>query len=82
MAIHLVLSAGDWAEDYFAAVLGPRALEDPAALGLRVLRIPGTDHLLTPLAAQRAFLKTLESWAAEWRNLPSSASPREVGGVG
>lgn len=80
VAIHLVLSAGDWAEDYLAAVLGQRALEDPAALGLRVLRIPGTDHLLTPLAAQRAFLETLESWAVEWRNLPPDASPRWVEG--
>lgn len=66
VALHLVLSEGDWAEDYLAAILGPSALRGDSGLGLVVASVPAADHLLTPLRAQRTLLDTLDRWSANW----------------
>jgi pimeloyl-ACP methyl ester carboxylesterase len=63
--IHVVLSEGDWGEDYLDAILGA----DFAEGGERLQRtlVPACDHLLTPLASQQALLEAVERWARDWR---------------
>ena len=60
--LHVVLSEGDWAQDYLDAVLekgGSRTTIERVVL-------PACDHLLTPLAAQRALLEKAGAWACSW----------------
>ncbi|HUR26838.1 MAG TPA: alpha/beta fold hydrolase [Planctomycetota bacterium] len=63
--IHVVLSEGDWGEDYLDAILGEHFAEG----GERIQRtiVPGCDHLLTPIASQEQLLAAVVRWAREWR---------------
>ena len=64
--IQIVLSEGDWGQDYLDAILG--ADFDAGALPGRIQRtlVPACDHLLTPLESQRALLEHVEQWARAW----------------
>lgn len=64
--IHLVLSEGDWAQDYLDAILDPHALRSKGPGSIESLVLPGCDHLLTPLAAQQDVLARVERWASDW----------------
>ena len=60
--LHVVLSEGDWAHDYLDTILGA---DDSRARVERTI-LPACDHMLTPLAAQRALLRHVTSWAGDW----------------
>jgi pimeloyl-ACP methyl ester carboxylesterase len=62
--IHVVLSEGDWGEDYLDAILGADFAEGGKLLQRTI--VPGCDHLLTPLASQRTLQAAIERWAREW----------------
>ncbi len=64
--IHLVLSEGDWGQDYLEAILGSDSMQNPARAGIESMIVGHADHMLTPLAAQRALLDKIAIWAEEW----------------
>ena len=66
IVIQIVLSEGDWGQDYLDAILGP---DFDAGVGAgKLLRtiVPASDHMLTPLASQRALLEHVDRWARTW----------------
>ncbi|HTF90691.1 MAG TPA: alpha/beta fold hydrolase [Planctomycetota bacterium] len=64
--VHLVLSEGDWGQDYLDAILGASFDAGGASGKIQRTIVPACDHLLTPLAAQRALLDHVERLARTW----------------
>lgn len=64
--IHLVLSEGDWGQDYLDAILGADFGAGSSPGGIQRTVVPVCDHLLTPLASQRALVADVERWAVTW----------------
>lgn len=64
--VQLLLSEGDWGQDYLESILGADSADNPARRGVQCAIVRHCDHLLTPLAAQRELLEQVERWAADW----------------
>ena len=64
--IQLVLSEGDWGQDYLDSILGADSADNPARSGIQCAIVRNCDHLLTPLAAQREVCEPGARWSAEW----------------
>ena len=64
--IQLVLSQGDWAQDYLDSILGPESAANSARGAVEIAIVKHCDHLLTPLVAQRSLLEHVQRWAADW----------------
>lgn len=65
--IRLVISEGDWAQDYLEAILGVDFRGSAVRGNLELLVLPAADHLLTPLAAQERLRTAFDGWCANWR---------------
>lgn len=64
--IRLVLSEGDWAQDYLDSILGPESADNPARTSVECAVVRHCDHLMTPLSAQRTLQEQVQRWAADW----------------
>ncbi len=64
--VQLVLSEGDWAQDYLDSILGPESVDNSARAAVQTAIVRHSDHLMTPLASQRSLLEQVQRWAADW----------------
>lgn len=60
----LIFSEGDWGWDYLAAILGRRFEQWCRSGPPRVVEVPRSDHMLTPLDARRVAMTAVEEWMA------------------
>lgn len=65
--VRLVISEGDWAQDYLEAILGVDFRGSAVHGNLELLVLPAADHLVTPLDAQERLRAAFAGWCAEWR---------------